>query len=103
VKNRNDKFRKRLRKCMGRRCSLLERLRESTNLEEIKEIEATPKEEITKEEITKEEIIKEEIIKEETAREGTVKEGIVKEGTVLEKVVSKVERAAGEETDILTQ
>jgi hypothetical protein len=83
VKNRNDKFRKRLRKCMGRRCSLLERLRESTNLEEIKEIEATPKE--------------------ETAREGTVKEGIVKEGTVLEKVVSKVERAAGEETDILTQ
>lgn len=73
---------------MGRRCSLLERLRESTNLEEIKEIEATPKEEI---------------IKEETAREGTVKEGIVKEGTVLEKVVSKVERAAGEETDILTQ
>jgi hypothetical protein len=88
VKNRNDKFRKRLRKCMGRRCSLLERLRESTNLEEIKEIEATPKEEI---------------IKEETAREGTVKEGIVKEGTVLEKVVSKVERAAGEETDILTQ
>jgi hypothetical protein len=88
VKNRNDKFRKRLRKCMGRRCSLLERLRESTNLEEIKEIEATPKEEI---------------IKEETAREGTVKEGTVKEGTVLEKVVSKVERAAGEETDILTQ
>jgi len=63
---------------MGRRCSLLERLRESTNLEEIKEIEATPKE--------------------ETAREGTVKEG-----TVLEKVVSKVERAAGAETDILTQ
>lgn len=63
---------------MGRKFSLLERLRKSTNLEQIKEIEATTKEEI---------------VKEETIREGMVRE----------KVVFRVVKVAREEIDILTQ